>query len=88
MKNLWNYYRDEANDDANKNNGDGYRTNNEKTITSKSFQCKTKLIGNTSAVNSRLGAEGVVPLKYLSNLWRSLDLPLVNCEIELYLPWS
>ena len=33
-------------------------------------------------------AEVVVPLKYLSNFWRSLDLPLVNCEIELDLTWS
>ena len=29
-----------------------------------------------------------VPLKYLSNVWRSLDLPLINCEIELDLSWT
>ena len=32
-------------------------------------------------------AEVVVPLKYLSNFWRSLDLPLINCEIEIDLSW-
>ena len=32
---LWNYYRDEVNDDANENNVDNYRTNNKKTTTSK-----------------------------------------------------
>ena len=35
-----------------------------------------------------LNAEIVVPLKYLSNFWRPLGLPLRNCEIELDLRWS
>ena len=29
----------------------------------------------------------VVPLKYLSNFWRSLNIPLINCELELILTW-
>ena len=32
--------------------------------------------------------EVAVALKYLSNFWRSLDLPLINCEVELELTWS
>ena len=36
--------------------------------------------------NNTLDTEVVVPLKYLSNLWKFLDLPMVNCEIELDLP--
>ena len=28
-----------------------------------------------------------IPLKYLGNFWRSLDIPLINCEITLVLPW-
>ena len=40
---LWNYYRDNINDDANKNNDAGnYRINNGKKTTSRSFQFKTK----------------------------------------------
>ena len=35
-----------------------------------------------------LDAEVVVPLKYLSNFWRSLDLLLINCEMKLDLLWS
>ena len=35
-----------------------------------------------------LNAEVVVPLKYLSNFWKSLDLPLVNCQIGIDLSWS
>ena len=30
----------------------------------------------------------MVPLKYLSNFWRNLEMPLINCEIELILDWS
>ena len=29
----------------------------------------------------------VVSLKYLSNFWRSLNIPLINCEVELILTW-
>ena len=29
----------------------------------------------------------IVPLKYLSNFWRSLNIPLINCEVELILTW-
>ena len=29
----------------------------------------------------------VVPLKYFSNFWRSLNIPLINCEVELILTW-
>ena len=47
----------------------------------------TKIIGSTLDDNSRLDLEVVVSLKYLSNCYRSLDLALINCEIELYLSW-
>ena len=30
----------------------------------------------------------VIPLKHLSNFWRSLNIPLINCEVELVLTWS
>ena len=30
----------------------------------------------------------VVPLKYLSNFWRSLEMPLINCKIHLELNWT
>ena len=29
-----------------------------------------------------------VPLKYLSNFWRSLEMPLINCKIHLELNWT
>ena len=30
----------------------------------------------------------MVPLKYLSNFWRTREMPLINCEVELILNWS
>ena len=29
----------------------------------------------------------MVPLKYLSNFWRTLEKPLINCEVNLILTW-
>ena len=78
---LWNYYRDEVNDNANENNADNYGKNNNKTIRSKSLKYKAKIIGSMTNDNKTLDAEIVVPLKYLSNFWRSLDFPLINCEM-------
>ena len=58
-----------------------------KTITVISFEHKTKIIGRTPDDKNTLEREVVAPLKYLRNFWRFLVLPLINCEIELDLPW-
>ena len=87
LGNLWNYRRDEVNDDANENNvANNYKINNNKTATSKSFEFKTKIMESKPDDNNTLETEVIVPLKYLSNFWRSLDLPWINCEIELDFP--
>ena len=57
------------------------------TTASKSFEYLTKSIGNTPDNAIRLNAKVVAPLKYLSNFWRSLDLSLISCEIELDSSW-
>ena len=62
--------------------------NNNKTATSKYFESKTKIIGSTPADDNKLDTEVAVPLKYLSNFWRSLDFSLFNCKIYLELSWS
>ena len=55
---------------------------------------KTKITGQTAANNNdgniagRVNIEIMVPLKYLNNFWRILEMPLINCEIELILDWS
>ena len=83
---LWNYYRDEINDDDVNENANNYRINKNKTIKSKSFEYKAK-IRRTPYDNDTLDTD-IVPLKYLINFWRSLNVPLINCEIELNLSWS
>ena len=57
---------------------------------SDSFKYKIKLLGNPVAVNNiaRINVKVVVPLKYLSNFFRSLEMPLINCKIKLNLTWK
>ena len=70
---LYQFYRDEPNDND---------------ITkSKSFKLKSKFLDNTNnegIINTKI----VVPLKYLSNFWRTLEIPLFNGETNLILIWS
>ena len=85
---LWRSFRNyEVNDDKNKkNNNPNIRINNGKTITSKNFKYKTIIMRRTPDDNNTFDTEIAVPIKYLSNFWRFLDLTLVNCEKELDLP--
>ena len=82
---LWNYYRDQPSNPLS--------TNYE------SFKYKTSITGNTYNVDDgedgydenkvdKNETEVVIPLKHLSNFWRSLNIPLINCDIELILTWS
>ena len=82
---LWNHYRDEPSNPLSSN--------------SESFKYKRSITGNT--YNAGAGEEGYdankvgknetevfIPLKNLSNFWKSLNIPLINCEVELILTWS
>ena len=82
---MWNYYRTEP--------------SNPLSSDSESFKYKTSIQGNTYNVGA--GEEGydankvgknetefVIPLKHLRNFWRSLNIPLIKCEVELILTWS
>ena len=61
---------------------------------SSSFKYKIKLLGNVTEADGdaagvrRLNVKVVVPLKYLSNFFRSLEMPLINCKIKLNLTWG
>ena len=67
---LWQYYRYDPNDNL---------------TDSESFKSKTKITENTPANGNRKDVEITVPLKYLSNFWRTLEMSLINCEINLIL---
>ena len=53
-----------------------------------SFSFKTKITGQTNNNERTDNVEIMVPLKYQSNFWRTLEMPLINCEVELILAWS
>ena len=53
-----------------------------------SFNFKTKITGQTDN-NGRIdNIEIMVPLKYLINFWRTLEMPFTNWEVNLILTWS
>ena len=66
---LWQYYRDETNNNL---------------ADSESFKFKVKITGKTPANDNEKDVEMMVPLKYLSNFWRTLEMPLINCEVNLF----
>ena len=82
---FFNYYRDEPKEHA---IGDGDNAVNISIRNSKSFDYKAKIVG--SLADGELEKDSVeiaIPLKYLGNFWRSLDIPLIKCEITLILSW-
>ena len=67
---LWRYYRDDPNDNL---------------IESESFRSKMQITGNTPTNGNTKVIEIIVPLQYLSNFWRTLEMPLINCGINFIL---
>ena len=57
---------------------------------SESFKYKVNLLGNPVVTNRivKRNLKIVVPLKYSSNFFRSLEMPLINCKIKLKLTWK
>ena len=80
---LWQYCKDEL---ALADNGDitGFDKVNADT---NSFKIKEKITGQTGS-NGTKNVEIMVPLKYLSNFWRTLQMPLINFKINFHLNWS
>ena len=70
---LWQYYRGEPNDNL---------------ADSESFKSKIKITGKTPDNGNEKYVEIMVPLKYLSNFWGTLEMPLIKCEVNLILRWS
>ena len=91
---LYNYCRDELSDDNDPNNFP-----NTNVVNLSSFKYKNKITGNTYDVApgvaghdaNRVGKQDVelaIPLKYLGNFWRALNIPLISCEVSLGLKWN
>ena len=79
---MWQYYKDiqpvNNNDDIAEFNGAN---------ATDSFSFIAKIIGQTGD-NGTKEVEIIVPLNYLINFWRTLDMHLINCEINLILNWT
>ena len=65
---LWGFKRDEIENNADISNDDN----------APSFRYKASLIGDTENNRIKEDLKIAVPLKYLSNFWRSLEMPLIN----------
>ena len=70
---LWQYYRNELNDNIKG---------------SESFKYKTKITGKAPAAGNIKDVKIAVPLTYSNNFWRTLEMPLLVYEINLILIWS
>ena len=77
--NLQQYYRDEP-----FINNDGVVNDVPDNPDSASFEYKQKITGQTCNDGTK-NFQIMVPLKYLSNFWRTLEMPLINCEINIFL---
>ena len=42
------------------------------------------MTGNTPAGGNTKDVKIIVPLKHLNNFWRTLEMPLINCEVSLF----
>ena len=73
---LWQFKRDEIEGNVDLTVDANHIPNN-----LSSYKYKSSLITN------RNGVKIAVPLKYLSNFWRSLEMALINCKVELSLKW-
>ena len=80
---LWQYCKDIPARDVNDNDIIIFDANN----TTDSFKFKAKITGKTGNDGTK-DVEIMVPLKYFSNFWRTLEMPLINYEVNLILTWS
>ena len=72
---LWGFKKDDVVNNTNVANDDN----------APSFKHKASVIGDTQTSGTKMGVKIAVPLKYLNNFWRSLEMPLINCKVELSL---
>ena len=49
-----------------------------------SFKYKASITGNTETNGTKNVVKIAVPLKYLSNFWKSLVIPLINCKLNFH----
>ena len=101
---LYNYYRDELTNDGNDNfanrnavNSEAFKYKNK--ITGNTYNVNSAIlnpvgnarVNNPNYVANNSGKKSIelaIPLKYLGNFWRALNIPLISCEVSLELKWN
>ena len=101
---LYNYYRDELTNDGNDNfasrnvvNSEAFKYKNK--ITGNTYNVNSTIlnpagnarINNPNCVANNSGKKSIelaIPLKYLGNFWRALNIPLISCGVSLELKWN
>ena len=83
--NLWNYYRDEPSDPLS-SNSESFKY--ETSIQENAYNIGAGEAGYDANKFAKNETEVVIPLKHLSYFWKSLNIPLINSEVELILTWS
>ena len=101
---LYNYYRDELTNDGNDNfanrnvvNSETFKYKNK--ITGNTYNVNSAIlnpvgnarVNNPNYVANNSGKKSIelaIPLKYLGNFWRALNIPLISCEVSLELKWN
>ena len=101
---MYNYYRDELTNDGNDNfanrnvvNSEAFKYKNK--ITGNTYNVNSTIlnpagnarINNPNYVANNSGKKCIeltIPLKYLGNFWKALNIPLISCEVSLELKWN
>ena len=60
---------------------------NHNIVQSESFKLKINITGKNPGADNKKDVKITVSLKYLSKFWRTLEIPLVICDINLILTW-
>ena len=79
---LWQFKKDEIEGNVNLSVDANHIPNNFGILVSSPFKYKSSFITDRNDVKI------AVPLKYLINFWRSLEIPLIICKVELSLTWN
>ena len=73
----WGFKRDKVANNADMANEDN----------APSFKYKANLIDDPETNGTKKRVKIAVPLKYLTDFWRSLEMPLINCKVNISLKW-
>ena len=85
---MWNYYRDKLSNPLSSESSESSNSESFKYNTRNTYNVGPGEDGYDAHKVGKNNTEVVIPPKHLSNFWKSLNIPLIFCEVELILTWS